>query len=482
SGVFYAAAAQLDADIPQLSTEQFYTRLSALVAMANDAHTRLVLDGSAAAALGFNLLPIEFRVFADGVFVVSAPTNHTFLNGARLVSVGSVAITNVYDLLAPEIPHVNASGLRFGVGSLLSNSGVLRGIGAAPAEGPISFKFQLRSGEQVKVELSADHSALIPSIGASDGYIGPLLDHYGENYWSEYWAYARTVYVRYALCVEMPTRPVSVFTATTLALIDRNSVDTLVIDLRANGGGAEAVTMPLTVGLIQRINSLRANPRFQVYTFTDGGTESAALNTAADLKYRVIPSSMTILGPAGTPGLSTILAGEPTGGRPAYYGCAGILTLPQSHLSLRYSTVYIPPFEGLPQGDSLYLDLPVDIRSTDYFTRHDPVLGAALAHALPRPRTPSGRASVLNAASLRYETGIAPGSFASAFGSFPTGNLKLTVNGAATELVAATPRQLNFLVPMDASAGPATLQVRAQDELVSEGLFQVTRAGPGLFI
>src|ERR1041385_4129902 len=133
SAAFYAAAAQLEMDIPKLSNEQFYTRLGALVAMANDAHTRLVLSGSVAAGLGFNTLPIEFRVFADGIFVVAAPANRAVWNGARLVRVGDVAAADVYDLLTPVVPHANTSGARFGVPSLLSNSGVLRGIGAGPS-------------------------------------------------------------------------------------------------------------------------------------------------------------------------------------------------------------------------------------------------------------------------------------------------------------------------------------------------------------
>jgi len=482
SSAFYAAAAQLDTDLPQLTTEQFYTRLGALVAMANDAHTRLVLDDSAATALGFNPLSIQFRVFADGIFAVSAPANQTSLNGARLLSVGSVAAADVFDLLTPVVPHANASGAKAGAEVLLSNSGVLRGIGVAPAQGSIPFTFQLRSGEQVTVALAVDNSASAPSLRASDGPIPPLLDHSGENYWSAYWADSRTLYVRYAACVEMPNRRVATFTANTLDLIDSNPVDTVVVDLRADGGGYENVTIPLTAGLIQRINALRVNPRFRVYALADGGTESAAFNTVADLRFSVVPSGMTILGPAGATAVSAIQVGEPTGGRPAYCGGANSLTLPQSSLHVRYSTSCIPPFDGLPQGDSLYPDLPVDTRSTDYFARHDPVLAAALAHAVLRPAPPTGRAVVVNAASMRYETGIAPGSFASAFGSFPTGNLDVTVNGAAAQVVATTPSQINFLAPTNLAAGQATVEVRVQAGLVSEGRFEVTTAGPGLFV
>jgi uncharacterized protein (TIGR03437 family) len=290
------------------------------------------------------------------------------------------------------------------------------------------------------------------------------------------------MYVRYAQCIEMASRRVNAFTSDTLALIDRNPVDTLVIDLRANGGGSETVTMPLTSGLIQRMGSLRANPRFRVYVLMDGGVESAALNTIADLKYSVVPRSMTILGPAGTPGVSATLVGEPTGGKPAYCFGASTITLPESRLVVRYSTSCIPEFEGLPGGDALYPDLPVDVRSTDYFARHDPVLGAALAHAAIRPAAPGGRAIVVNAASMRYETGVAPGSLASAFGEFPEGELRVTVNGASTQMIAATRGQVNFVVPTDVLAGRATLEVRTPAEVVSDGSFEVTSAGPGLFI
>ena len=479
---FFAAAAQLDADIPGLSTEQFYTRLGALVAMINDSHTRLVLENSTAAALGFVRLPIEFQSLDDGLFVVSAPAAQAFLNGARLIRVGGLAAEDVVTRLQPEVAHTNVSGLRFGVASILSNGGVLRGIGAAPAEGPVSFGFQLGAGAPVTVQIAADNSGLTPALRASDGYLPPLADHAGDNYWSEYWALARTVYVRYAQCVEMPARSSSAFAADTLALIDRNPVDTIIVDLRADGGGSENVTLPLVTGILRRIGALRANPKFQIYTLIDGGTESAAMNTAVDLKYPVVPPTMTILGPAGSRGADTILAGEPTGGHPAYYGGGGQLILPQSHLSLRYSTGYTPPFAGIPVRDAIYPDLPVAPRSTDYFARHDPVVAAALAQALPPPAAPAGPAVVVNSASLRPETGIAAGSLASAFGSFSSGNVTLTVNGESAQLLAATAGQLNFVIPAGTLEGLATLEVRAGVDVISQGQFQVTPAGPGLFV
>jgi uncharacterized protein (TIGR03437 family) len=191
---------------------------------------------------------------------------------------------------------------------------------------------------------------------------------------------------------------------------------------------------------------------------------------------------MQILGPPGSPGVNATLVGEPTGGKPSGYGAVKGLTLPQSRLYLQYPTAYFPLLGGIPDRDSLYPDVAVNVRSTDYFARHDSILAAALTHASGPPLAPSGRATVVNSASFRYETGIAPGSFVSAFGTFPEGDLKLTVNGVTARLVAVTPAQLVFVVPLETPPGPATLQVRVGGDLISDGQFDVTAAGPGLFV
>jgi hypothetical protein len=62
-------------------------------------------------------------------------------------------------------------------------------------------------------------------------------------------------------------------------------------------------------------------------------------------------------------------------------------------------------------------------------------------------------ATVVSSASFRTETGIAPGSFASAFGTFPSGDPNLLVNGEASKLVAVTTPQLVFVIPADAPSG-----------------------------
>src|SRR5579859_5894392 len=171
---FYAAAARLDADAGMLTSEQFYTRLGALVALIHDPHTSLGLSNSAATLLGFGLLPIKFRYFADGVFVTAAPPGQPSLNGALLVEVNGMPLSDVLALLQPMVAHDNDGWLHAGLAGMLANSGVLRGLGIAPPTGAIPLGFQLPSGDRVTIALSGDNSLAVPALNAAGGYTGPL--------------------------------------------------------------------------------------------------------------------------------------------------------------------------------------------------------------------------------------------------------------------------------------------------------------------
>jgi uncharacterized protein (TIGR03437 family) len=186
--------------------------------------------------------------------------------------------------------------------------------------------------------------------------------------------------------------------------------------------------------------------------------------------------------PPGVAAIRATIAGEPTGGKPAHFGEVTSFTLPGSRIGGQNSRRYWELIPGIPDRDALYPELPVALRSTDYFARHDPVLAAALAHATQAPADAPGDVIVVNAASLRREQGIAAGSLASAFGAFPSGAVQLTVNGRPARMLAATTNQLSFLVPAETPAGRATLEVRQGEQWIARGQFQVTTAGPGIFV
>jgi hypothetical protein len=73
---------------------------------------------------------------------------------------------------------------------------------------------------------------------------------------------------------------------------------------------------------------------------------------------------------------AALVAGEPTGDKPNHLGEVRALLLPNTGLTVCYSTSRFQPLAGDPP--TLPLDLPVSLSSEDYFSGHDPVLETIL--------------------------------------------------------------------------------------------------------
>ena len=174
---------------------------------------------------------------------------------------------------------------------------------------------------------------------------------------------------------------------------------------------------------------------------------------------------MKLKNPALLPGvdLSQVIrtVGEPAGQAPTMCGNTIQFTLLGSGLTGWYSTSYFSQPSWIPDGPELVPDLPVSIRSTDYFARFDSVMATILAGGGVALAAPSGDVITVNGASLSPHQGVAPGSFATTFGSFPGVPDEVQVDGKVGRIVFASSSQVNFIVPDSVTPGPATISVRA---------------------
>ena len=127
-------------------------------------------------------------------------------------------------------------------------------------------------------------------------------------------------------------------------------------------------------------------------------------------------------------------------------------------------------------------DVPITTRSTDFLARYDPTFAAILGRMRGVPPAPSGNVITVNGASFRTDQGIAPGSFATAFGSFSQTPDQVTVNGVAGRFVAGSTSQVNFIVPASISPGTATISVRAGGLELANGQAAISAVGPGIFV
>jgi uncharacterized protein (TIGR03437 family) len=476
---FNQAVANLSASIPNLSDQQFYVGMAQFVAMIGDAHTNLflindeVFHSQAAAQLGFLSFPLRLRWLDDGVFVEAAAPQYTQTLGTQLVKLGSTSVGDAVAALAPVISHENDQWLHWTAQHYLTSQQVLQALGILPAGTSSQLTFQKRSGEQFVVTMSgAAPQTLVSYFDQTSGFTPDFVQSRNLNYWYAYLASTRTVYFKYNACADMASLPFAQFAQNVLTTLDQNAVDTFVFDFRGNTGGDGNLFAPLVLGLESRLGRLLANPNFQVYAAIDQGTFSSGMDDAAAFKQTV-------------PGVDTSkfihLIGEPTGGKPGSYGEVKAFLLPNSGLAVNYSTVLHPLPDNVPDAPSLMPDIVVPAKSADFFARHDPALAAIFSRATIPPAS-SGDVITVSGASFRAEQGLAPGSIAAAFGTFPNGADELQVNGKQAQLFGASTSAVIFLVPDSTALGPATVSVRLKGTEVAHGSATITATSPGIFI
>ena len=483
-GNFNAAVAALQARIPTLTDAEFYVGLARLAAMAGDDHTYVRLDDTAAVAAGFQQFPLRFRWLDDGVFVVAASAKYSQSLGARLVAAGNTSIDGVMAALGTIYPHYNNQRIHF-IASAIRFQQILQGLDLVPATPTTPLTFQTLAGDQFTLDVGTENDALIPAPDPGQGSMPEYLQNSGQNYWFTYSPQRKLLYLKYNKCSDDPADPIASFTTRFLQAVDANPFDTLVLDFRGNNGGDPTVINPLLDGLIERIPAFLQNTNLQIYGVIDDGTFSAASDDAESLKTP--PSQYGLPVPAGfDPGRLIHIIGEPTSEAPAHAMRTSPFTLPSSKLDGEYTTIFqaAPSFISPDYdagGPSFGPDIRVSLRSTDYFARHDPVLAALLARFQGAPAAPSGAAIAVNGATFRADQGLAPGSLASVFGSFPPGVNGVQVNGQAAQVSAAATSQVNFIVPAAANLGVANISVLSGSSVVAQGQATLTPTSPGIF-
>ncbi|MBV9744426.1 MAG: hypothetical protein JO099_11730 [Acidobacteriia bacterium] len=467
---FNAAVEMLLSKIPNLTDAEFAVGLAQLVAMAGDPHTALYINGPT--------FPLSFRALDNGIFVTGAAQQYSQALGTKLVGIGETDISAVLTALGTVIPHTNPQWVAHEAQNYLRVQSVLQGLDLVPASGSSSLTFQDAVGNRFSLDVSTSNESLIQLPSQSTGPLPDFVRNAKENYWFAYFPPQQVLYFKYNVCADDPSNPFDAFAANLLNTFDSNPVSSLVFDFRGNTGGDTSVIQPILAGFQQRIPAISANPNFRAYDVIDGGTFSSGLDGAMELK--------TVAGEAAAqfPALANALVtiGSPSGGPPAGFGEVQPFTLPYLGLSGQYSTSYHPLPEFIPAGKSFNPQIPVSNRSTDYFARYDPVLGAIFAESSAPPASPSGGTLVVSAASFRTDAGVAPGSLAAAFGTFPANVDEVFINGAQAQIVTATATQVNFIVPANAAAGAATISLRAAGTAVSTGQFTITPSGIGIFV
>jgi hypothetical protein len=345
---FDAAVADLDSRLHDLNSDESWAGMERIACMIGDAHTyiRLPVDCPD--------LPLVIGHYGDEYRVARVSPGMEKALGAKVLAIGSTPVAKARELLRPLSPREIFENRADVVAAIDFTAGcVLHAVGINRDRTSASYTLQSDAGERFTVEAKAGSGA--PPVQ----WIWPFTElplfrrEPGRSFSLVYLREAKAVYanVRAIRNLREPGQELR-------SAIDERRPDKLIVDLRQNAGG------DYFEGLNHLIKPIAANPALNrkghLFVLIGPLTFSAAMANAAQFR------SMT----------AATLVGEMIGVRPNEYSEPRNLTLPNSRLTLRYSTRF---YRFVDWGENVIKpDVEVPTSWADYRTGLDPVLDSVL--------------------------------------------------------------------------------------------------------
>lgn len=185
-----------------------------------------------------------------------------------------------------------------------------------------------------------------------------MYSKYGQrNYEYTYLSDVNTVYIAYNNCEIDPEYSMEKFTNDVIATINERKARKVIIDLRNNRGGNSEVIQPLLNALIES-----STMKDHIMAITGRYTASSAMANAIQLRSNY----------------DAVLVGEPVNGDPNKPGDILTFSLPNSGLTVYYSTKV---FHMQNKNDtSLSPNIYIEPSIKDFKEGNDPVLKEALKY------------------------------------------------------------------------------------------------------
>jgi tetratricopeptide (TPR) repeat protein len=348
--------------LPDLKDHQVIVEIRRIVALVGDGHTSLNLPADGPYAMPG--LPIEFYLYADGLFVRRAVKDYAEAVGGRVVRIGERTAAEALKAVAPLCSIDNAMGAKAQAPWLLANPHVLEALGVVKDMNRVPLVVE-KAGQQIKVDLVPVKRKVtaqdVQAINAGAKAPLPLYLRDRERYfWFEHLPDAKLVYFQFNTVSDTADESLADFLRRMMTFIEANKVENLVIDVRFNPGGNGARNVALLRELIRNDS---VNRKGHLFVITGRSTFSAAVLLLSDLEWRT----------------EALFVGEPPASRPNVVGESNRLTLPCSGLRVGCSSLY---HQASPLSSDrrpwIAPDIVAELTSADEAANRDPALKAVL--------------------------------------------------------------------------------------------------------
>jgi tetratricopeptide (TPR) repeat protein len=359
--------AELSASVPELSDAQIVVGILKLLRPLADGHAGITGPGDYPALS--QALPADFYLFAEGLFVTAVDPRCQRALGAQVMTFDGRPTAEIVAALDPIISRDNDSQVKAAAARWLRHTPILHALSLIASPASVTLGLRLPDGTTAEYVMDADLPAdagraagsLPPGWLRLAETLGGPVPRYLRNrdleYWFEYLTAERTVYVQLNSMTDHPAETLAAFTERLFAFIDASHADTLVLDLRWNGGGNTFLTQPL---LHRLIGCRQVNRPGGLFVIIGRQTFSAAQNTATAIERHT----------------HAIFAGEPSGSSPNFIGETIPFELPYSKLTVNVSDLYWQTSWPDDRRPWIAPEIYAPPTFADYRAGRDPVMGA----------------------------------------------------------------------------------------------------------
>jgi C-terminal processing protease CtpA/Prc len=331
--------------------DQVTIDLSKAIASLGQVHTNLGLTEE-------KVLPFRLYMWQGHLYVIDTLTGFREVLYTELTKINGHPVSAVMAQLTDVISRDNEQGLLVNIPRYIIRPSILHGLGVIKDTDKVKLTFKQEDGTDIKktVQPVSQNDTTLKLISP---YKDTLLSSINSkrNYSFTNLSAEQTMYVAYNSCAEDSEYPVKRFVQDIKTSQKASPAQKVIVDLRANGGGNSRVIQPLMTSLSQDLVL-----KNHILVLIGRGTASSAMMNASEFREE----------------MQAKLLGEPTNGDPNKPGEIQFLPLPESSLTVIYSTSEF--HFSTTADDALMPDIPVDYTIGDYRQGIDPVLNAALAY------------------------------------------------------------------------------------------------------
>jgi hypothetical protein len=326
-------------DLEKLTGTARLLRMAKLVNSLGVAHTWLQVGNGP-----FQLMPLRFRWFDDGLTVYATTPELAHLAGARVLSIGGKAQKEIVNRIGGLEPNENVYWRQTRVTSWCGAGDAYFATGLSDNPNQIKFKFKLSNGKTEERTIVASPDV----VGVKVVYDSAKLPNFMKRVEPAYQLVrdpeSKSLVFDYRRCAPDPKQSMAEFSTEYWKVFDAEGFQNVVVDLRRNEGGNSAVIRPFLDSLRARKNLLDGK---RVYALISNQTFSSGMMNAVELKR-----------------LGAILMGQPTGGSPNSFGEQKSFELPESKMRVTYCTKYFRLVED-PKQTTVLPDIRVPLNWAD---------------------------------------------------------------------------------------------------------------------